>query len=173
VPAGNSWRALECSLVEYERSTQVRTHGAIRLVGNAQAASALSGAGFDARQVPPTSLELFSADVVVIDTSLPDWKGLAEALRGGASDVLLLAGQGAGLEQLLDAMAMRLELVGFAGPSVAILAERIRSCLIRRAMDEAREQLNHALREVKASLKLPVDIDVDGLAFSADAALLR
>lgn len=151
----DSWRALEASMLAYERSTRAQARGTIRLIGNGQAAAALSAAGFDARLVPTNSPELWTADVVVIDTRIAEWRELAEELRAGSAEVLLLAGPTAGLEELLEAMGMRLELVGFAGPSAAVLAERIRTCLIRRAMDQARNDLAQALALVQDSLRMP------------------
>jgi hypothetical protein len=93
--------------------------------------------------------------VVVLQTGEPLWWELAERLQAASPDLVLLASPHADLADLLDAISLRLELVGYgsAEPSPPALAERVRMLLLRRGLQRAQSQLADALAAFRESLQ--------------------
>ncbi len=72
---------------------------------------------------------------------------LAEILQRRSPDVLLLANPQADLSDLLEAISLRLDLVGFGSSSgTQALPERVRMLLVRRSIQRAQNRLASALR---------------------------
>ncbi|HZI06661.1 MAG TPA: response regulator, partial [Archangium sp.] len=78
---------------------------------------------------------------------------IAERLQSATPDVVLLAGPHADLGDLLDAITLRLELVGFGTASPLSLPERVRMLLMRRSLQRSQASLASALATFRASLR--------------------
>jgi hypothetical protein len=71
---------------------------------------------------------------------------IAEILQNRAPDVLLLANPQADLADLLEAIGLRLDLVGFGTSSGSqALPERVKMLLMRRSIQRAQTRLANAL----------------------------
>lgn len=149
-----AWRKLEAKLREYEQAAREGGTGVVLVVGGASAVAVLTRAGFSAEQVGEASPLLHHADVVVIETGTGDWRTLAERLQSEGADVLLLAGPDADLADLLEAISLRVDLIGFGGQSSAqALPERVRAVFMRRVVEKAQESLSIALLEFREALR--------------------
>ncbi|HET9450682.1 MAG TPA: response regulator, partial [Aggregicoccus sp.] len=121
------------------------------------AARLLAGAGLDAHLLAAQDPRLATADVVVLFTGEPRWQELATRLRAlGAPDLLLLAAPEADLAELLEAISLRLDLVGFGSGSAGSLPERVRTVLMGRAVERAQALLAGALTRFHARLYGPL-----------------
>jgi hypothetical protein len=95
--------------------------------------------------------------VVVLYTGEPRWGELAARLRDlAAPDLLLLAAPTADLTELLEAISLRLDLVGFGTGSAGTLPDRVRTLLMRRAVERAQALLAGALARFHARLHGPL-----------------
>jgi len=149
--------ALELQLNAYEDLIRAGATGRVAVVGSVQAARLLGGAGLDAQLMAPQDVRLATADVVVLYTGEPRWQELAARLKTlGAPDVLLLAAPEADLGELLEALSLRLDLVGFGSGSAGSLPDRVRTVLMRRAVERAQALLAGALGRFHARLHGPL-----------------
>ena len=149
--------ALELQLNAYEDLIRAGATGRVAVVGSAQAASLLAAAGLDAHLMAPHDVRLASADVVVLYTGEPGWQELATRLRAlGTPDLLLLAAPEADLAELLEAISLRLDLVGFGTGSAGSLPDRVRTLLMGRAVERAQALLAGALARFHARLHGPL-----------------
>ncbi|HSP78503.1 MAG TPA: response regulator, partial [Myxococcaceae bacterium] len=146
---------LEEQIHLYEQATRRGTGGKVAVVGSLAALEALRQEGIEAVALEPESPMLEEVDVVVLETGAPLWWELAERLQGASPDVMLLASPHADLADLLDAISLRLELVGYgsAAPSPHALAERVRMLLLRRSLQRAQSGLAAALAAFRESLQ--------------------
>ncbi|MBU8898228.1 response regulator [Corallococcus sp. M34] len=146
--------ALEAELRAYEDAVRTGQRGHVAVVGSEHAVSLLQAAGFEAVGLPPYSPQLAGADVVVVETGDPQWRTQAERLHNQPPDVLLLAGADADLNDLLEAITLRMDLVGFgAGDQGArVLPEKVRMLLLRRGIQHAQERLGRALEAFRQSI---------------------
>lgn len=143
---------METQLRAYEQASRVNPGGQVAVVGSAQALSTLLDEGLEAVMLPPDSPALLGAAVVVIETGAPHWWEIAERLQAATPDVVLLAGPQADLADLLDAITLRLELVGYGSSSAQALPERVRMLLMRRALQRAQSGLASAMAEFREDL---------------------
>ncbi|OJT20575.1 two-component system response regulator [Archangium sp. Cb G35] len=143
---------LETQLRAYEQASRVAPGGQIAVVGSPDALRTLLDEGLEAVALPPDSPALMGAAVVVLETGSSDWWDTAERLQSATPDVVLLAGPHADLADLLDAITLRLELVGFGTASPLSLPERVRMLLMRRSLQRAQASLASALATFRASL---------------------
>jgi DNA-binding response OmpR family regulator len=149
--------ALELQLNAYEDLIRAGATGSVAVVGSVQAARLLSGAGLDAHLMTAHDPRLATADVVVLYTGEPRWQELATRLRAlGAPDLLLLAAPEADLAELLEAISLRLDLVGFGTGSAGSLPDRVRTVLMGRAVERAQALLAGALTRFHARLHGPL-----------------
>lgn len=144
---------LETQLRAYEQASRVAPGGQVAVVGSPEALRSLLDEGLEAVALPPDSPALMGAAVVVLETGAPHWWELAERLQSASPDVVLLAGPHADLADLLDAITLRLELVGFGTSSPLSLPERVRMLLMRRSLQRAQAALASALALFRASLQ--------------------
>ncbi|QRK07955.1 response regulator [Archangium violaceum] len=144
---------LETQLRAYEQASKVAPGGQVAVVGSAEALRTLLDEGLEAVALPPDSPALLGAAVVVLETGAPHWWELAERLQSASPDVVLLAGPHADLADLLDAITLRLELVGFGTSSPQSLPERVRMLLMRRSLQRAQAALASALAVFRESLE--------------------
>lgn len=148
-----AWQRLESAFRRYEAAIKEGGRGEVAVLGSERAMSLLStSADFIATRVEPSSLQLFDADVVVLETAHPAWRGMADKLVEKNADVILLAGPTEDLADLLEAISLRLELVGYAGKNVGILGDRVRAILMRQAVQKAQEDLATALTAFRQAL---------------------
>jgi len=148
-----AYEALEEQLRAYEESSRLGLEGRVAVVGSPAAQGALVEAGFDVRVVSPTSPDLESVDVVVVETGDPQWRALAERLQRRPPDVLLLASPQADLGDLLEAITLRMDLVGYGSTQGAsALPEKVRMLLLRRGVQRAQDQLAEALAAFRRSI---------------------
>ncbi|QSQ16542.1 response regulator [Myxococcus landrumensis] len=146
--------ALEVELRAYEESSRAVQQGKVAVVGSADALSALTEAGFEVLELAPYSAELESVDVVVVETGDPQWRTLAERLQRRPPDVLLLASPQADLGDLLEAITLRMDLVGFGSSQGAtVLPEKVRMLLLRRGVQRALDRLAAALTAFRQSIR--------------------
>jgi CheY-like chemotaxis protein len=140
-------QALEDELRNYEQAVKSGAmSGRVAVVGSPEAVQALTETGFQAVAMPATSPELEHCDVVILETGEPRWRMLAEILQSRSPDVLLLANPQADLADLLEAIGLRLDLVGFGSTSgTQSLPERVRMLLVRRSIQRAQTRLASAL----------------------------
>ena len=149
--------ALELQLNAYEDLIRAGAAGRVAVIGNALAASLLGKAGLDAHLMTPQDVRLATADVVVLYTGEPRWQELATRLRAlAAPDLLLLAAPEADLAELLEAISLRLDLVGFGSGSASSLPDKVRTLLMRRAVERAQALLAGALGRFHARLHGPL-----------------
>ncbi|MCY1076612.1 response regulator [Archangium lansingense] len=144
---------LETQLRAYEQASRVAPGGQIAVVGSPDALRTLLDEGLEAVALPPDSPALMGAAVVVLETGSSNWWEIAERLQSASPDVVLLAGPHADLADLLDAITLRLELVGFGTASPLSLPERVRMLLMRRSLQRAQAGLASALATFRASLR--------------------
>ena len=144
---------LEAHLHAYEQASRVAAGGQVAVVGSPEALQTLLDEGLEAVALPPDSPALMGAAVVVLETGSSDWWEIAERLQSATPDVVLLAGPHADLADLLDAITLRLELVGFGTASPLSLPERVRMLLMRRSLQRSQASLASALATFRASLR--------------------
>ncbi|AKF80962.1 chemotaxis protein CheY [Myxococcus fulvus 124B02] len=148
--------ALEEELRAYEESSRQVQAGRVAVVGSAEALESLREAGFEVRELPPYAPELEEVDVVVVETGDPQWRTLAERLQSRPPDVLLLASPEADLGDLLEAITLRMDLVGFGTTQGAsVLPEKVRMLLLRRGVQRAQDRLAAALSTFRQSILAP------------------
>jgi hypothetical protein len=150
------WDALERQFAEYETAIKEGGKGRVAVVGTEATVRALTAQGFDALLLAPTDLGLSSADVVLIDTREPTWRNLTEALTPATPDVLLLARPDMDLSDLLEAISLRVELVGFGSSEQAratALPGKLKGLLMRRAVQRAQLGVSAALDAFREALK--------------------
>ncbi|EPX63641.1 CoB--CoM heterodisulfide reductase subunit A [Cystobacter fuscus DSM 2262] len=143
---------MESQLRAYELASRMSPGGQVAVVGSTEALRTLLEEGLEAVALPPDSPALLGAAVVVLETGAPDWWDIAERLQTASPDVVLLAGPHADLADLLDAITLRLELVGFGSSSPRALPERVRMLLMRRNLQRAQTNLASALMAFRESL---------------------
>ncbi|HYO59883.1 response regulator [Archangium sp.] len=144
---------LEAQLRAYEQASRVAPGGQVAVVGSPDALQTLLDEGLEAVALPPDSPALLGAAVVVLETGAPHWWDTAERLQSASPDVVLLAGPHADLGDLLDAITLRLELVGFGTASPLSLPERVRMLLMRRGLQRAQAALASALAIFREGLE--------------------
>jgi CheY-like chemotaxis protein len=151
------WRKLDQKFSDYERAIREGGTGVVTVVGGDQTVAALVQAGIPAQKAHPDSPQVMRSDVVIVETGPSyDWRTLAEKLRPLSPDVVLLAGREADLSDLLEAITLRVDLVGFGGQTpVRLLPDRVRANLMRRAVERAQNELAVALNEFKQALRGP------------------
>lgn len=145
-----TWHKLEQQLAAYELAIRAGAWGTVRVVGKDDAVAKLNAEGVEATAAGPEDEALAAADVVVIDTEVKTWRELVERLANQKPDVLLVADASDDLGDLLEAIAMKLDLVGLAHP--ALLADRVRGLLMRQAVQSAKQELAVALAEFRTTL---------------------
>ncbi|AGC44390.1 response regulator [Myxococcus stipitatus DSM 14675] len=146
--------ALEVELRAYEESSRAVQQGTVGVVGSADALSALTEAGFEVLELAPYAPELERVDVVVVETGDPQWRTLAERLQSRPPDVLLLASPQADLGDLLEAITLRMDLVGFgSSQGASVLPEKVRMLLLRRGVQRALDRLAAALTAFRQSIR--------------------
>jgi CheY-like chemotaxis protein len=143
---------LEAHLRAYEHASRMAAGGQVAVVGSPEALEALLDEGLEAVALPPDSPALEGAAVVVLETGATQWWDIAERLQLATPDVVLLAGPNADLADLLDAITLRLELVGFGTSSPQALPERVRMLLMRRGLQRAQTGLATALAAFRLTL---------------------
>ncbi|MCP3060779.1 response regulator [Myxococcus sp. K38C18041901] len=148
--------ALEEELRAYEESSRQVQAGRVAVVGSVEALESLRESGFEVRELPPYAPELEEVDVVVVETGDPQWRTLAERLQSRPPDVLLLASPEADLGDLLEAITLRMDLVGFGTTQGAsVLPEKVRMLLLRRGVQRAQDRLAAALTTFRQSILAP------------------
>jgi CheY-like chemotaxis protein len=148
--------ALEDELRAYEEAARQGVRGQVGVVGSPRAVAVLRDAGFDAHELGPDAHELESMDVVVVETGDPRWRTLAERLDRRPPDVLLLASPQADLGDLLEAITLRMDLVGFGSiHGASALPEKVRMLLLRRGVERAQDRLAAALAAFRQSISAP------------------
>jgi len=149
-----AWQKLEGTFSDYERAIREGSKGSVVVVGSEDAVRVLTQAGFEAQRVGENSPLVRYADVIVIEASASDWRSLAEKLQENPADVLLLASPRSDLSDLLEAISLRIDLIGFGGRAPAeALPDRVRSVLMRRAVERAQTDLAAALGEFRHVLE--------------------
>ncbi|WP_434345194.1 response regulator [Myxococcus virescens] len=152
-----AYEALEAELRAYEESVRLGLNGRVAVVGSANTVTVLQDAGFEAVELPPYAPELERADVVIVETGDPQWRTLAERLQRRPPDVLLLASPQADLGDLLEAITLRMDLVGFGTSQGAVaLPEKVRMLLLRRGVQRAQDRLAAALAAFRQSIAAPL-----------------
>lgn len=151
------WQALEAAFRHHEQAMRGAVRGAVAVVGGEEPTRVLEEAGFRVSRVLANSPLVRVADVVVIETGNgEDWRPLAEQVLGSQSDIVLVAGPDADLPDLLEALSLRIDLVGFGGKSPAkLLPDKVRATLIYRTGERAKRELASALARFRLSLTLP------------------
>ncbi|MFP2934150.1 response regulator [Pyxidicoccus sp. 3LG] len=145
--------ALEEELRRYEEAVRVGLNGRIAVVGSAEAVAVLREHGFETLDLPPYAPELEGVDVVIVETGDPQWRTLAERLQRRPPDVLLLASPQADLGDLLEAITLRMDLVGFgSSQGASALPEKVRMLLLRRGVERAQDRLAAALATFRQSI---------------------
>jgi CheY-like chemotaxis protein len=148
-----AWVELETRFSEYEQAIGHGGCGRVKVLGDARLAQLLSGAELAVEFAGPVRADpcLWYSDVVVTPL-VEGWTEVAEALRDRAPDVLLVASQDAEMADLLEAIALRLEVVDDGDSLGQRLGERVRGVLMRRAVERAQERLAEALATFKGAL---------------------
>ncbi len=145
-----SWHRLEQQLASYELAIRAGAWGSVMVVGSPATVTQLKQGGIEAFLVGPDDMRLDVADVVVIDTEHAQWRELVERLAPLKPDLLLTSGGQPGLPDLLEAISLRLELVG--GDIQGALSSRVRAVLMRQAVHLAQTSLAVALGEFRNAL---------------------
>jgi len=150
-----AWRKLDTKFAEYEHAIRDGGGGSVIVVGTDRTVGTLAQGGVQAYRAEPNAPEVLTADVVVIETGPQmDWHPLAEKLMPLLPDVVLVAGPESDLSDLLEAISLRVDLVGFGGHAPArLLPDRVRANLMRRSVERAQKELAIALHEFKQSLR--------------------
>lgn len=140
-------QALEDELRSYEQMVKSGAMtGRVAVVGSPEAVKMLASEGFQVVDLPATSPELEHCDVVILETGESRWRMLAEILQSRSPDVLLLANPQADLSDLLEAIGLRLDLVGFGSSAgTQALPERVKMLLVSRSIQRAQTRLANAL----------------------------
>jgi CheY-like chemotaxis protein len=146
------WKELEARFLEYESAIRESPLGKVSVESDPEAARALRAAGIDA-QVVDAGADTGEAEVVVLQTGGPSWHERAARLKASPSDVVLLSGPDTELPDLLEALNLRLELAAAIGESPKVLVDRVRSALLRRAVERAQAKLAGALAEFQGQLR--------------------
>ncbi len=147
-----AWQRLEDSFGKYDLAVRAGAEGTVRVIGSGPVLDELVAAGLNATSAEENEPLLETADVVLIQTSAPTWRNLVSRLRTEATDVILVAASDADLGDLLEAMSMKLELVGFGGHAPGSIAERVRGSLMRRCVQRAQGTLAMALSDFRKEL---------------------
>lgn len=151
-----SWDELERQFNAYEAAIKGGGQGKVVVQGRPEAIAALRAAGFDAAGQGATGPLDGAPAVVVLDTSHPTWREDAEAIsEKGEAEVLLLAGPEADLPELLDALALHYELVGFGQSSaerLSALPAKVRALMMQGAVRRAQAELSRALGAFQQAL---------------------
>ncbi|MBS1151060.1 MAG: two-component system response regulator [Myxococcaceae bacterium] len=148
--AAPSWVLLDQHLNAYELAIRAGASGVVRVVGSELALSQLQTEGIEARLAEPNDLQLGLVDVVVIDTQLKQWRELVERLGPLKPDVLLTAGSNPDLGELLEAIALKVDLVGLNFPGH--LSAKVRALLMRQSVLQAKKSLAAALAAFRDDL---------------------
>ncbi|MHB8873804.1 MAG: response regulator [Myxococcaceae bacterium] len=149
----SAWDRLEVQLGVYEAAYKEGGDGKVLVIARPEITASLRAEGFNAEASRPDNPALEGAEVVVIDTEWAGWLGLAERLRPSAADVLLVARPHADLGDLLDAISLRIDLVGFGATSrSSTLPEHLRALLLRRSVQKAQAKLSACLAEFRAAV---------------------
>ena len=150
-----AWDELDKQFAAYEQLIRKGGDGHVLVKGRLEAVSTLAAVGLKAYRdgdLAPNS----PVAVLVLDTSHPTWREDADAAVAKAeSDVLLLAGPEAGLPELLEALSMHLELVGFGlsgDAGMQQLPNKVRALLMQRAVQRAQANLARALEVFRVAL---------------------
>jgi CheY-like chemotaxis protein len=150
------WDELDRHFAAYETSIKKGGDGHVLVKGRLDAVSALAAVGLKAYRPGELPANAPIA-VLVLDTTHPTWREDADAvLAQGDTDVLLLAGPEAGLPELLEALSLHLDLVGFGLSGDAGLHQlptRVRALLMQRAVQRAQHNLAKALEAFRTALK--------------------
>ncbi len=144
------WHKLEQQLAAYELAIRAGAWGTVFVLGPQAAVDQLNADGLEASRVEPGDLRLELADVVVIDTGLKEWRELVERLGPAKPDLLLVAGPGHDLGDLLEAISLKLDLVGLEVPGQ--LSLKVRALLMRQAVQHAKSTLAAALAEFRNTI---------------------
>jgi CheY-like chemotaxis protein len=151
-----AWDALDKAFGDYEAAIKGGGSGLVTVEGRPEAVDLLVAAGLNAQSAGPRGPLGLPAAVMVVDTSHPTWREDAETLVGYTDgDVLLLAGPDAGLPELLEALTLKMELVGFGQTNEAGLQQlpaKVRALMMTRAVNKAQAALSAALEQFKATL---------------------
>ena len=149
------WQALERELGLYEAAMRAAASGRVRVIGVPDVLPRLKEETGDAQLAEFDDPTLGDADVVVIDTTFPGWRRVADGLGGQRAAVVLLAHADADVGDLLDALTLHQELVGFgASREIAVdaAAAKVRELLIRRNLERTQAALVRALESFRAAL---------------------
>lgn len=148
----DDWQRLEAAFRRYEETIRAGASGDVALVGSDRARQLLTSAEISARLIAASDPSLAEADVVVLETAEPSWRSVADRLVERAADVILLAAPTADLADLLEAIALRLELIGYGGVNATALGERVKALLMRRAVQRAQADLMSAITAFRGAL---------------------
>lgn len=144
------WNALEECIRGHDSVIRGEARGDVVVLDDPEAIEVINRAGLPAR--PGTSEDLDGSDVAIIPTHLLPWRELAARTLESGSEVLLVAHPGAELPELLDAISLRLELIGFGTGSTELLPSRVRAALLRRGLQRAQLRLTDALESFREAL---------------------
>jgi CheY-like chemotaxis protein len=147
------WQALEKALLDYEKAIKEGGKGSVLVVGKRELTVDLQAEGFDALRAQEDDPHLELADVVLIDTERETWRQLADRMQKSRADVILLARPEADLADLLEAISLKVDLVGFGGGGPAGLGPRVRNLLMRRSARRAAQVLTEALARFRGALQ--------------------
>lgn len=150
------WDALERELAVYERVDADEPSGVVRVVGITDVSSALLEPPLGGMTASSDEPSLEAADVVVLDTHHPGWRELADRLSTKTPDVVLLARPDADLADLLDALSLHMDLVGFGvgrDEAQAALKAKVRGLLMRRSIERRQATLSLALDAFREALQ--------------------
>lgn len=145
-----TWRELEKCFEQHDAAIHGEARGDVVVVGAPDALAALTKAGFAARAGIPA--DAGHAAVMVLSTRDPEWREQAAELLDRRTEVLLFAHKGAELSELLDAISLQLELIGFGTGSTELLPSRVRAALLRGGLLRAQERLTEALARFRSAL---------------------
>lgn len=148
--AARAWQELDACFQAHDAFIRGAAAGEVRVLDAPEAIDVLVRANLLATAAEEDVAA--RGDVVVLSTRRPDWREVAERLLAGQPEVLLLAHPEAELSDLLDALALRLELIGFGSGSTELLPARARAALLRRGLARAQERLVAALGQFRSAL---------------------
>jgi len=149
--ADEAWSELGARLAAYEAAIR-EAGGKVLVVGPAELARAIAAEGFQVAGASPGEAAAAPPGVVVLDTARPDWREAATWL-GESHDVVLVGGPTTELDDLIEALALRMDLVPFAASRPGALPARIRTLLVRRAVEHAQVGLEKALEAFRAAVQ--------------------
>lgn len=145
------WKELESCFEGHDAAIRGEARGEVIVVGAPDALAALTQAGFRARAGIPS--DAAHAAVMVLSTRDPNWREQAAELLERRTEVLLVAHRGAELSELLDAISLQLELIGFGTGSTELLPSRVRTALLRGGLLRAQERLTQSLSRFRNALR--------------------